>query len=138
MVAFGDCQTMTHAAAAKRLSDNGITLSSSGNCFDKNNPSCTSLDGIRANTISQVIGFKQVSGCQLVVTGGTETGHGGRSRYSHANGYKIDYRLNDCIKQYVEQNMAKMRRRSDGALQWSSNSGNTYALESNHWDVTYK
>ncbi|MFJ2116777.1 hypothetical protein ACIOEX_33695, partial [Streptomyces sp. NPDC087850] len=74
--------------------------------------------------------------CALTITGGTETGHA-TSEYSHWNGYKLDYRTTSCVTNYIKGTFAYIGVRGDGAPQWKSGSGNVYADEGNHWDVTY-
>jgi hypothetical protein len=37
----------THASASAKARNAGISISSSGNCSDRNNPRCTSLEQIR-------------------------------------------------------------------------------------------
>lgn len=41
-------------------------------CSTKSSSSCTSFDGVRSNTIRQLVGLKSLSGCAMVVTAGTE------------------------------------------------------------------
>ncbi|MFC0108177.1 hypothetical protein [Kibdelosporangium aridum] len=122
---------LTHAQATTRLRNAGITWSSSGNCSDRNNPTCTSFEQVNLATIQGAETLKQASGCALNVTGGTETGHASGT-YSHWNGYKLDYSLGTCVNNYVRNNFTYI-----GGNQWRSGSGNIYFLESNHWDVTY-
>ncbi|CAM5321801.1 hypothetical protein SGLAM104S_09385 [Streptomyces glaucescens] len=80
--------------------------------------------------------LKSASGCALNITGGTETGHPGGT-YSHWNGYKLDYSKYTCIGNYIKNTFTYIGVRGDGAPQWKSGSGNIYADEGNHWDVTY-
>ncbi len=126
-----------HDKKAKKLKDNGITLKSSGGCSDKAKSTCTSLDGMRDETIDGIIAFKEKVGVDLVVTGGTETGHEEGSK-SHGTGYKIDISLNDKVKEYVEKNFTKQKKkRADGATVYKDSAGNAFALEGNHWDITF-
>jgi hypothetical protein len=122
---------LTHAQATSRLRAAGITWSSSGNCSDRNNPTCTSFSQVNLATIQGAETLKRASGCALNVTGGTETGHASGT-YSHWNGYKLDYSLYACVGNYIRNNFAYI-----GGNKWRSGSGNIYFLESNHWDVTY-
>ena len=50
----------------------GVEVKSYGNCSDRHNSACTSLEGIRENTVSAVIKLKKASKCPITVTGGTE------------------------------------------------------------------
>lgn len=70
--------TYTNQQAVAILTSAGIGIYSSGGCSDKSNPKCTSLDGIHSECIdgaNGIITFKQVSGCSITITGGTEVGH---------------------------------------------------------------
>lgn len=127
---------LSHSAAAGRVRGAGIGISSSGNCSDRNNRSCTSLEQIRCRSIDGIVALKQSSGCGITITGGTEVGHAGGT-HSHWNGYKIDFSLNACINGYIQRSFQYIGRRGDGAEQWRASSGNVYAKEGNHWDATF-
>jgi hypothetical protein len=127
---------LSHADAAKKLQDAGITWSSSGNCSDRNNKKCTSFEEINSETIDGIISFKNVSGCDVRITGGTETGHS-TSTKSHWNGFKVDINPSVCVSDFIENNFTAAGVRSDGAKLFKDGAGNTYARESNHWDITF-
>jgi hypothetical protein len=77
---------LTHAAAVAQLS--GVPVVSSGSCTDRNNPSCTSLDGIQPSTLDVVKQISQVcADCNLRVTAGTEVGH---TNACHQSGTCVD------------------------------------------------
>ncbi|GAA2659312.1 hypothetical protein GCM10010400_16810 [Streptomyces aculeolatus] len=114
----------------------GITWSSSGGCSDRNNSTCTSFEQLNLASAQGAQTLKSASGCALNITGGTETGHAGGT-YSHWNGYKLDFSLSTCVNNYVTGNFAYIGQRGDGAAMYQSGSGNIYAREGNHWDVTY-
>nr|WP_042188120.1 hypothetical protein [Kibdelosporangium sp. MJ126-NF4]CEL17750.1 hypothetical protein [Kibdelosporangium sp. MJ126-NF4]CTQ91026.1 hypothetical protein [Kibdelosporangium sp. MJ126-NF4] len=122
---------LTHAQATSRMRAAGITWSSSGNCSDRNKPTCTSFEQVNLATIQGAETLKGATGCALNITGGTETGHASGT-YSHWNGYKLDFALSTCLTNYVRNTFTSI-----GGNQWRSGSGNIYYLESNHWDVTY-
>jgi hypothetical protein len=122
---------LTHAQATARLRAAGITWSSSGNCSNRNNPTCTSFEQVNLATIQGAETLKSASGCALNITGGTETGHASGT-YSHWNGYKLDYSLYACVGNYITSRFTYI-----GGNKWRSGSGNIYFRESNHWDVTY-
>ena len=63
--------TYTNAQAVAEVKSVGINIHSSGGCSDRNNPSCTSLDQVRCNTITCIKSLKTSSGCALTITGGT-------------------------------------------------------------------
>lgn len=122
---------LTHAQATSRLRSSNITWSSSGNCSDRNNPTCTSFEQVNLMTIQGAQTLKSACGCALNITGGTEAGHASGT-YSHWNGYKLDYSPYTGISNYIQQNFTYL-----GNSTWRSGSGNIYVRESNHWDVTY-
>lgn len=123
--------TASHAAAVAALGG-GFVISSSGNCSDKTNRSCTSLDGMRDLTITRVKELQSAVGTGLVVTGGTEVGHAAGT-YSHANGYKIDLRPNTQLNSYIENNFTKT-----SGSKWKDSRGNVYYRHGppDHWDIT--
>ncbi|MEO3751464.1 hypothetical protein [Streptomyces sp. B6B3] len=127
---------LTHSQATSRFQSSGITWSSSGGCSDRNNPTCTSFEQLNLMSAQGAQTLKSASGCALNITGGTETGHASGT-YSHWNGYKLDYALSSCINNYITGSFTYIGERSDGAALYESGSGNIYALEGNHWDVTY-
>ena len=127
---------LSHDVAAKKLQDAGIISSSSGNCSDRNNKKCTSFDQINSETIAGIISFKQVSGCDVVITGGTETGHS-TSTKSHWNGFKLDIEPSVCVSDFIKTHFEAIGTRSDGAAMFKDGAGNVYARESNHWDITF-
>jgi hypothetical protein len=127
---------VSQASAEAQFSAAGIGWTSSGGCTNPNNPTCTSFEGIRQATIDGGITLKNASGCGLTITGGTETGHAGGT-YSHANGYKLDFSRTSCLTSWVHHTYTYIGVRSDGAPMYQAASGNIYADEGNHWDVTY-
>jgi hypothetical protein len=138
ILSVASAQFLTQDEAEELLSAEGITWSSSGRCTDRNNRRCTSFDNIRQNTINGIISFARGSGCDIVITGGSETGHsGGPNSYSHWNGFKVDIKITPCVDAYITGNFASIGRRSDGAAQYRSAAGNIYAREGNHWDILY-
>jgi ABC-type branched-subunit amino acid transport system substrate-binding protein len=119
-------QTYTDAEARRVLSNAGIGV---------NNPAPrTSLEGIRKSTIEAIITLKRASGADIVITGGTESDHASGT-YSHANGYKVDLRLNSTLNNYIETHFAKAGT-VGGYPAYKASSGNLYVKEGDHWDVT--
>ncbi|THA26960.1 hypothetical protein E4198_21895 [Streptomyces sp. RKND-216] len=127
---------LSHSDAASRFSSSGITWSSTGGCSDRNTPTCTSFSQINLATVQGAQTLKSASGCALHITGGTETGHAGGT-YSHWNGYKLDFRPTSCVNGYITGTFTYIGDRGDGAALYEAASGNIYARESNHWDVTF-
>lgn len=127
---------LSHGFVARRLRTAGIKRRSSGRCTSRYRPTCTSYDGIRANTVVKLIRLKRHSGCPVVVTGGTEMGHA-PGRHSHGNGYKVDVSRNTCLDSYIRRHARYVGVRADGARLYRSGD-DTYALEHNHWDITFR
>ena len=132
----GSASAVTQADAEAQLRAAGIGWTSSGGCTTRSNPTCTSFSGIRQATISGARTLKSASGCGLTITGGTEVGHAGGT-YSHYNGYKLDFSRTSCLTSWVHTTYSYIGLRGDGAPQYQAASGNVYADEGNHWDVTY-
>jgi WXG100 family type VII secretion target len=129
-------QTQAESSEA-RLNENGITIHSSGNCRDRNNRTCTSVEGIRQGTVDGLVAFRNAVGVDLVMTGGTEVGHTA-GEFSHANGYKVDVSLNPTVNRYIEDNFEHTgQRSSDRAELYRDPNGNVFAREGNHWDITF-
>ncbi|MFD0899349.1 hypothetical protein [Actinomadura sediminis] len=112
-----------------------IEWRSTGNCSDREKPTCTSFTGLRWTTLEGLLRFAAKSGCKIVVTGGTERGHA-PGRHSHYNGYKIDIAPNKCVDREIE-GYDREGVRGDGAKLYRSPEGGLYARESDHWDITY-
>ncbi|SEB76418.1 Peptidoglycan-binding (PGRP) domain of peptidoglycan hydrolases-containing protein [Streptomyces misionensis] len=133
---------LSDSQAAAKLKAAGITRTSSGNCTNRNNKKCTSLQDIRTRTIDGVIALKKNSHCSIVITGGTEVGHAGGT-YSHWNGYKVDVARNSCVTNYIHKHSKKHHKRGDGAWVWRVTSGGKTVIDyadeywANHWDITY-
>ena len=132
----GTASAVTHASAASQFSAAGIGWTSSGGCSDPGNSTCTSFEGLRQASVDGAITLKNASGCGLTITGGTETGHAGGT-YSHAAGYKLDFSRTACLTSWVQGTYTYIGQRSDGAAMYEAASGNVYADEGNHWDVTF-
>ncbi|HXH78320.1 MAG TPA: hypothetical protein VNJ48_07435 [Nocardioides sp.] len=127
---------LTDSQASSQLSASGIGRSSSGGCTNRYGSTCTSYEQINQETVSGIKTFKSISGCAITITGGTEIGHASGT-YSHWNGYKVDVPLTSCISNYITSHYAYAGTRGDGAVLYKAPSGNVYARESNHWDITY-
>lgn len=127
----------SQAAAEKALKRAGVTWVSSGRCSNRKNSRCTSFEQINRSTVAGVIDFKKASRCAVTITAGTEKGHASGT-YSHWNGYKVDLKLTSCVNSYVTHRFTYVgQRKGDHAKQYKSPSGNVYAREGSHWDVTY-
>lgn len=127
---------LTDSQAASQLSSVGITRVSTGGCTNRNVSTCTSYEQINQASVSGISTFKRISGCAVTITGGTETGHASGT-YSHWNGYKVDIRPTTCVSSYITSRYTYSGTRGDGAALYTAPSGNVYARESSHWDITY-
>lgn len=123
---------LTQAQAEALLAGRPITVVSSGNCTDASRSSCTSLDGVRANTLNRITELQSQVGVPFTITGGTETGHSTRGQYTHGNGYKIDLRPVPALNNYIYTNYTQI-----GPTTYRDPRGNTYYRhEPDHWDIT--
>ncbi|MER5741554.1 MULTISPECIES: hypothetical protein [unclassified Streptomyces] len=132
----------TDAQARKLLKDAGFAIKSSGGCSNPGERKCTSFQGVNRTTVSGIIRFKRISKCAKVrITAGTETGHSRKGSYRHDNGYKLDISRSDewvCATRYIKKHFKFTGyRKGDRAAVYTSVNGNTYALEGDHWDITY-
>lgn len=134
--AAGSDDRLTHAQAVQLLDAADISWDATGNCTDRTRPSCTSFSGIRRSTIEGVRTLRRASGCPLVVTGGTETGHA-HGTYSHWNGWKIDIRRTACVDAYVGTWFSLVGKVEGWGTQYKAKSGNLYTNEVHHWDILF-
>ena len=94
------------------------------------------LEGIQQSTVNGVIGLRNDCGCTITITSATDSHAAGTA---HANGYKVDLRLNDGINNYITGNFTYIGLRGDdNAPQYAGPGGAIYAREGNHWDVLYR
>lgn len=123
------------ATARAILSSNGI-VPNKENCTSPTQTNCTSLQGVNQATIDQIVNLQSACNCgAFVLTGGTENGHASGA-LSHGNGYKVDIGLYSKLDSFIENNFTAAGTRSDGARLWKDASGNIYAREGDHWDIT--
>lgn len=129
------------------LSGYGIEINNDNACQAGQTSGCTTIAGLREDTVNGVVSLKQGCGdeCNVTITGGTEGNNIHVSgEYSHVNGYKVDLRPNAELNDYIETKYDRIPEpRSDGAIGYLDPSGNTYYYEKGtttqgpHWDVTY-
>lgn len=132
----GPASAVPHSQAASTFTAHGISWVSSGGCSDRTDSTCTSFDGLRQASVDGAVTLGGASGCGLTVTGGTEAGHAAGT-YSHAAGYKLDFSRTACLASWVQSTYTYVGLRGDGARLYRAASGNEYADEGNHWDVTF-
>ena len=108
-------------------------------CQQNESVGCVSFVGMRESTINEILALQNACpSCDIFVTGGTEGGHSGGSGRTHADGYKVDFRLTDSLNNYIETNFEPVP--CDGGndaceRQFNAPNGTRYYLEDNHWDV---
>jgi hypothetical protein len=119
---------LSQAAAESRLRAAGITAYSAARCTIKSNQKCTSYSGILSGTVNGAITLKGACDCTLVITGGTEVGHSTSGTKRHDNGFKVDFRKNTKLNDYIKSSFTRIANRDDGFPQWRSAAGNTYVV----------
>jgi len=134
------------APSASRLSDEDARniLMSNGITINKTISEGTSLEGIQPSAMNGALGLKSGCNCDLVITGGTEAGHK-PGIYSHANGYKLDFRPNSALNKYIQDNFRYVGLTNNGERQYrdTAPNGGFYVREKNakggdHWDVKFE
>lgn len=98
----------------------------------------TSLEGMNQSTVNEVIRLRQACGCSVTVTGGTESGHSTSGTYNHANGSKVDLRVNSDLNNYIASNYTPSGTRSSDGATLYTNGSIVYAREGDHWDITVR
>lgn len=131
-----ESRRVEHGFAVDVLREQGIRWRSTGGCSDRNVRTCTSFEKIRWGTIKGLVRFARWSGCDIVVTGGTERGHAS-GVHSHWNGYKADIAPSRCVDRAIERHPSAGVR-GDGARLHRSPDGVLFARERNHWDITFR
>ena len=97
---------------------------------------CTSFQGMQKYAIDDAVQLKKDCNCQIVINGAAEKGHS-TVGVTHESGRKLDLDLTPGLNSFIEKNCQKKSvPRSDGATEYSCGN-DTYAKESNHWDVTF-
>lgn len=127
------------AVVRKQFSNNRISINKSpcpsGTRYQDVSGGCTTVGGLRENTVAQTINLKNICG-SIVVTGGNELGHsdGGQS---HTTGYKIDLStgIDSCISGGSGGYFTRNGSRGSNA-RYIDKCGNEYVRESSHWDIT--
>lgn len=121
-------------------SDSGGKITTNHDCPQ------TCLDGLSDNSINGILAFQKRSGCDLVISGGTEVGRGHSVRGGHLSGNKLDIRP-ACVDNFIVSPTNNRRGingfefvgdRSDGAPMFrDSETGHIYARETDHWDIQF-
>lgn len=133
---------LTDAQARTALRNAGYAIWSPGNCSDPRNRNCTSFQNIWKHTVDSAVGLRGNSKCAgMTVTGGTEAGHPGSGRGSHADGWALNMNLNSCLESYVRKNF-KLVGQGAWGIRWKAPSGNVYTKVKSggtftNWDIVF-
>lgn len=133
-----------------------IGVTSSGNCSNRNNPNCTSFDGLKQATLDGMVSLAKASpDTKFVVTGGTEVGHAGAcdagESGTHGCGDKLDLAANASTNQFYQGKINGGEMIKVGTIEYGGRSYNKYTLtldgqaytiidetgapRGDHWDV---
>jgi hypothetical protein len=136
----GNSARISHSAAMSRLSGTGITVTASSGSAANGASGVgsdrwlnkTSLEQVRNLAITRLIEFRNTVGCNLIVTGGTETWIHSNTATSHHTGHKIDIGIGTCADSYIRNNYTPI-----DSTRWRDSRGNVYFFEGDHWDISY-
>lgn len=129
---------LTHDSAAQIVTQAGMKITSTGNCSDRLNRNCTSLEGIPKDAANELVKLNQeylktCAGCEgITIAGGTEVGH-----QTHGVGKSIvdisskNARVNAFIKSQISESNPKINT----WYQDKNGSNNYYFYEGDHWHV---
>jgi hypothetical protein len=128
-------------------------IGTKGVCSTGQTNGCVSFERVQQSTIDEIIRFanefKNATGEQIFISGGTEGGHT-EGNYSHETGYKFDLSFNEKIGTHLTANKENYTTidLGDGYLRFKSSSGSIYTFEPElknedgeitryaHWDVS--
>lgn len=128
---------LTQSQAASQLSAAGVTWSSSGGCTTRSNSTCTSFEQINDSSP----GREDPQERERLLDQHRRR-HGGGPRLRHLQPLqRVQGRHHApdlcCVDGYIHSAFTRIANRGDGARQWKAGSGNIYADEGSHWDITY-
>jgi hypothetical protein len=115
--------TLTQDQAIKKLMDAGVCKTQS-ECLAGG-----SLNGIKEQTIDQMIEIHKSCGCDLTITSGVRN-----DGTPHSTGYKVDIRWNDTLNNWFTSTLGQPAYHPDwskdsAAYVWTDKCGNVYAHE---------
>ncbi len=128
---------ITHAEAVRQLQAAGVNIKPGAN-----------LNGIQQGVVDELVGLRGScagatrQGCDMTVT--SAVGQHSPGTCSHANGYKVDLRLNSNLDNFIKSRFGDPAHpgqpigiRSDDKAPLYKNpaTGSLYAREANHWDM---
>ncbi|MEM8532448.1 MAG: peptidoglycan-binding protein [Chloroflexota bacterium] len=135
-----DGGTLSHAAAMARLDEAGIPVVASQGYIgpDRTVRGGTSLEGVQASSIAGIINFQEECGCDIRITGGTETWIHADGPRSHHSGHKIDISVIPEVDNYIESNYTFIGYRGDDP-KYEDPNGNIFVREDSplHWDILF-
>lgn len=136
----GNSARISHSAAVSRLSGTGISVAASAGTAPNGASGVgsdrwlnkTSLEQVRNLSITRLIEFRNAIGCNIVITGGTETWIHSTYAQGHHTGHKIDIGVGTCADSYIRSAYSQV-----DSTHWRDARGNVYYYEGDHWDITY-
>ena len=140
--------TLSHDEALARLESNPnirvtSTAGRSGVRDGCTGAGCTSLAGVRSDTIDQVLELQKACDCPVRPVGFTEggAGHSCGSNFSHCSGHKVDVDDNNqSFNNFIQTNYTPsgVRGGANGGQIYKDPCGNEYVQERTHWDITVR
>lgn len=134
---------LTNSQAVTLFNRFGISISSSGNCSDPNNSSCTSLEGFPKAAACKLIEMQANGASDIRITGGTEVGH-----KEHGSGIPVvDLGFSNFVSQTDQYIVRRTGKTVDQILanpnnfsnRYLGNDSNSYVFETagtgKHWHV---
>ena len=97
----------TLEANGRKNCSNTATKQGDWRCHDPEHAQCTALSGLQPKLIRAIIALRKACNCDVVITGGTETGHS--TKGLHPSGYAVDLSMQEgqALQNYLEQNKTK-------------------------------
>lgn len=129
---------LTHDEAKEQLENHDPPIPINNECTGTPTKTCTSLEGVRQETIDGIMAFQEACGCYVIITGGTEPGHADGEE-SHGTGYKVDIDDNAAVDTYIRKNYTQVVPPTFGKEQYTGPNGEVFTFEDppSHWDIKF-
>ena len=123
------------------LTSEQIRLNPEQRCFPNQLRNCNDVGGFLSSTVEGLVAFKKECSCEVVITGGSEIDSHSVGPRSHSTGYKVDISIDTDASDYIISRYTFQGFRGDGAVLYSllplGEGAAVFALEGNHWDITF-
>jgi len=116
--------------------DNDGVNTYAGPCTEGQTTGCVNLNGLADTTQNGLASLNETCSCNVIITGGTESGHSS----VHSTGIAVDLRLDGGLTNYIETNKIGNPQQTDLGPKYTLNIDGknvTFLKESNHWHVVY-